>query len=45
MGKTELTEKFDRRENLRGTALTIMGGGYFGDWQECLENILLYTEE
>ena len=35
MGKTELTEKFDRRENLRGTALTIMGG-IFGDWQTVL---------
>lgn len=30
MGKTELTEKFDRRENLRGTALTIMGGNILG---------------
>ena len=30
MGKTELTEKFDRRENLRGTALTIMGGIFWG---------------
>ena len=30
MGKTELTEKFDRRENLRGTALTIMGGILWG---------------
>ena len=30
MGKTELTEKFDRRDNLRGTALTIMGGIFWG---------------
>lgn len=30
MGKTELTEKFERRENLRGTALTIMGGIFWG---------------
>ena len=30
MGYTELTEQFERREKMRGTALTILGGVFWG---------------
>lgn len=30
MGYTELTERFDRREKMRGTVLTILGGVFWG---------------
>ncbi|MEI3210148.1 MAG: hypothetical protein V8S14_03995 [Lachnospiraceae bacterium] len=43
MGYIELTEQFERREKMRGTALTILGVS-FGGLQEFLENIHLNTE-
>ena len=30
MEYTELTERFERREKMRGTALTILGGVFWG---------------